>query len=782
MLEFEKLNYNDPKVWSLLSSGKTIGVFQLESHLGREWSSRMKPQNIKELADLISTIRPGCVSSDTKITVSEINSKERTKRFNRLKISDLYQYFLKTENEFSILSLEEKNGKFIKNIVKNVMYTGKKECYRILFTKYPKSFVSRNDIGNIWYDLECTDDHKLLTNKGWVELKNIVAGDRICVVRRKGGQKKRLETIANNHCPYGKRKPNIDGVKYFQTICYKNYIEQCVICGWNECSLDTHHISGNRHTDNSPENLCFLCPNHHRMVENGKITKEEILLKREALKLICTEDTEWATFLGKESVGIKDVYDITMNAPNHNFIAGNFIVHNCIEAKDENGMTMTELYCKRKHGELPSTPIHKCLEEILSDTYQIIVYQEQAMAIAHKIAGFSLEETDSSIRKGIGKKDAALLFSIRKQFVDGCSATSGLSEDEGNMIFDIIEKSSRYSFNLSHAVEYAYITYATAYEKVYKTQKFFCHWLSDCKYRVNGKVELRQLIHDAKNFSIPISSPDISHAQEDFYIHNNKIYYGLTNIKNIGLSAALHILCQRDGLPRNIKDYSWFEILSNFLNSLDKSSCIGLISSGAFDSICNIPRRKMLYDYNTWQEFTDREIKWIVGKKDSKPFESLEKATEELLNSGYINKKRVEKIENLLYLLKNPPHSLSDNDNWIIKTEEEVLGATISINRLTNTKLPDAICKDILKLAPKQKRTVGVEIQRIKEVLVKKKGNNAGRKMAFVGVNDGTQLDCIAFCDVWEEYGYMLYEGNCVAITLTPSDKGSFIIEKVYQL
>lgn len=455
----------------------------------------------------------------------------------------------------------------------------------------------------------------------------------------------------------------------------------------------------------------------------------------------------------------------------------------CIEAKEDNGLTMTELYCKRKHGELPVIPIHKCLEEILGDTYQIIVYQEQAMKIANIVAGFTLEETDSSIRKGIGKKDAALLFSIRKQFVDGCSKTSGLSEDEGNMIFDIIEKSSRYSFNLSHAVEYAYITYATAYEKVYKTQKFFCHWLSDSKYRVNGKLELRQLIHDAKNFSVSINKPDISHIEEDFYIYDNKIYYGLTNIKNIGQSAAIDILRHRDLLDKNLKDCSWFEILSKFLNLLDKSCSIGLISSGALDNVSKgISRRRMLYEYHTWQELTDREMAWIIGKKDCEPFESLEKAIEELLNSGYINKKRVEKIKNVLSLLQNPPHQLEDNDTWIVKTEEAVLGATISINRLTNTKLPDATCKDIPKMSPKQRKTVGVEIQRIKEVLIKKKGNNAGRKMAFIGVNDGTQLDCVAFCDIWEEYGYMLYEGNCVAMTLTLSDKGSFIIEKVYQL
>jgi hypothetical protein len=775
-MDFRLLDYEDKTTWDLICSGKTVGIFQLESNLGKEWSQKVKPRNINELADLISIIRPGCISGDTKITISEINSKERTKRFNRIKISDLYQCFLKTENEFSILSLEERSGKFIKNIVKNVMYTGKKECYRILFTKYPKSFASRNNVGNIWYDLECTDDHKLLTNKGWLELKNISVGDRICVVRRKGGQTKRLETIANSHCPDGKRKPNIDGVKYFQTICYKNYIERCVICGWSECSLDTHHINGNRHTNNSPENLCFLCPNHHRMVENGKITKEELILKREALKLICTEDTEWATFLGKESVGIKDVYDITMDAPNHNFIAGNFVVHNCLEAK-EGDKTMTQLYAERKAGTMPIVPLHPCLVGILDDTYHILVYQEQAMLIANKIAGFSLQETDT-LRKGIGKKDAALLFSLRESFVQGCIKTSNLSEQDAHYIFDVIQKSARYSFNRSHAVAYAHISYTSAYKKSHDKLKFYRSWLSKTKYRLNAKYELRQLVNDAKGFGVSVKGPNINHIQKSFYIKDKDIYVGISDIKSIGDSQSEGFLKLLKEAVKPIEDMSWFEILIYLLDQCSTTIQNALISSGAIAG----SRARMLYELKIWNSLTEREKTWIIGKKGSITFFSLEKAIEALLDSKYVKGARVEKINSQLKLLKHPTHSLEDNQEWIIRTEQELFGVPLSISRIENSTLPDTTCLEAKKIDKGIEIVVGAEILRIKEITIKN-GRSAGDSMAFITITDGDEIECIAFAEIWKTYGHILYEGNCIAAVLEKSNKGNgFKINKVYQL
>lgn len=447
-----------------------------------------------------------------------------------------------------------------------------------------------------------------------------------------------------------------------------------------------------------------------------------------------------------------------------------------LEAK-ENNKTMTEIYAERKHGRMPIVPIHPILTDILKDTYQIIVYQEQAMAIANKVAGFSLEETDSSIRKGIGKKDAALLFSIRKRFVEGCSKTSGLSEEDGNLIFDIIEKSSRYSFNLSHAVEYAHITYATAYKKVHRTIEFFRDWMSDSKHRLNGKLELRQLIHDTKNFGIKVKGPDISSIQKDFYIKDNNVYYGLTNIKGIGPSSADEVLGVLNFLPKSIDSYSWFELLSKVLDKFDSSVVTGLISSGAIPG----SRKMMLYEYSMWQNLTDRERAWIVGKNNSPSFTSLEIAMESLLNSGYITGRRVQKMVNFLQLLRNPPHSLEDSNDWIISTEENILGTTVSIDRLQQTRIPDTSCKDLASGIFANSATIGVEIQRIKEFVIKS-GKNVGNKMAFIGVTDGTEVDCIAFTDVWNDYGYMLYEGNCVALTVSRSNRGGFIIEKVYQL
>lgn len=443
-----------------------------------------------------------------------------------------------------------------------------------------------------------------------------------------------------------------------------------------------------------------------------------------------------------------------------------------LEVKEGN-KTMTEIFQERKCGISPAIPIHHLLEPILSSTYQILVYQEQAMAIANKIAGFSLEETDM-LRKGIGKKDASLLASIRDSFVKGCIVTSNLTEDEANHIFDIIEKSARYSFNLSHAAGYAKISYATAWEKVHNPLEFYCEWLSDCKHRVNGKFELRQLINDAKGFGYSIKGPNIAHIEEGFYIHDNTIYFGLSNIKDIGVATSRSFFELIKSLEKPIEQLSWFELMTTVLEKSEVAVGFGLISTGAIPG----SRKKMLYEFKTWRSLNDRERTWIIGKKGSEPFENLEKALISLLNSKY--SRRQTKVEELLFLLQNPPHRLEDSNDWIVKTEQEMLGFPISVDRIEQSRIPDTTCQQARE-GKTGEMTIGVEIQRVKEHTIKD-GKNIGNKMAFIGVTDGTELDCIAFTDTWQEDGHMLYEGNCVAMTIVQSNRGGFIIQKVYQL
>jgi DNA polymerase-3 subunit alpha len=122
-------------------------------------------------------------------------------------------------------------------------------------------------------------------------------------------------------------------------------------------------------------------------------------------------------------------------------------------------------YAERKHGRKPVTYPHPDLEEALQDTYGIIVYQEQVMQVAVRLAGYSMGEADT-LRKVMGKKIRAQVNAQRDKFVKGAVA-QGHGEKSARDIFDLIEPFADYGFNASHACAYAYIAYQTAYLKAH---------------------------------------------------------------------------------------------------------------------------------------------------------------------------------------------------------------------------------------------------------------------------------------------------------------------------
>ena len=120
----------------------------------------------------------------------------------------------------------------------------------------------------------------------------------------------------------------------------------------------------------------------------------------------------------------------------------------CLQAYVD-GKSMTHHFIDRKHGREEVTYLHESLEEILAQTYGVLVYQEQSMRIAQKIAGFNLEEADE-LRKAIGKKKADLMAQVKKKFIKGANKVKIVNKEEAEEIFGWIQASSRYDFNKSH--------------------------------------------------------------------------------------------------------------------------------------------------------------------------------------------------------------------------------------------------------------------------------------------------------------------------------------------
>ena len=270
-LDYDNLNDNCQKTWKLYQDGHTRSIFQLESRLCQTWSKELHPERMKDAADLIAVVRPGCVSGSTMINRVSNYRKNGKPFWVRAPLEQIYKNkaFYK-----EIESINEFTGEIVNNKMLDIFYTGKKKCFKIKLRKY-RNNTSNNLKGTEWYNLECTKDHKLLTSYGWVELKDIKIGDRIATLKRISRQYGHADTIACRHVK-GRRVPNAKNINYFQQICYRNYLEKCCLCGWDKANLDVNHINGNRHTDNSPENLCFLCPNCHREFTLGLISKSLI--------------------------------------------------------------------------------------------------------------------------------------------------------------------------------------------------------------------------------------------------------------------------------------------------------------------------------------------------------------------------------------------------------------------------------------------------------------------------------------------------------------------------
>lgn len=412
-----------PKVWELISSGFTKGIFQVDTETGKEWCRKVKPQSIEQLAAVSAILRPGCISSDTKIAEKIVPRVGRTKNYKTISMEKLYKKFKRKHPSYenTIVSIDEKELLFFNNKIKDAYYSGKKDIYKPLIKIYPVEAFGF--VGN----LECTLDHKLLTNKGWLALSEIQIGDRIACV-----SKIRLKDKVFKNS--------------FQTTCFYNYEYKCVFCDWSEASLDVNHLEGNRYTNNKKDNLCYMCPNHHRMYSDKLITKEEIIKARQKHELQVTQHISWGEYQGKEFIGNKDTYDIEVEGTNNNFIAGNIIVHNSAKAYDEEGVSMSDHYARRKNGLEEVPPYHPAIDPILAPTYGCLIYQEQASAIAVAVAGFSPTDADS-LRKAIGKKLAEEMAKVKRMFLEGVEKTKVISKEMGDELFGWIEKSQRYSFN-----------------------------------------------------------------------------------------------------------------------------------------------------------------------------------------------------------------------------------------------------------------------------------------------------------------------------------------------
>ena len=236
-----------------------------------------------------------------------------------------------------------------------------------------------------------------------------------------------------------------------------------------------------------------------------------------------------------------------------------------------------------KHGKIPIKYPHPSLENILKETYGIIVYQDQVLLIAQSIAGYSLGDADR-FRKAMGKKIPEVMLEEKGKFMKG-TLENGFTKELGEKVFELIEPFAGYAFNKAHSVSYAMIGYWTAYFKANYPEIFMSILM---KNSADDKEKISSLISECNSMDINISRPNINRSEVDFdpYLDESGkkyISYGLGTIKNISSSSMEVLVNERN---KNGKFKSLEDFISRVSkNPLTKGSLEPLIKVGAFDDI-----------------------------------------------------------------------------------------------------------------------------------------------------------------------------------------------------
>ena len=250
-------------------------------------------------------------------------------------------------------------------------------------------------------------------------------------------------------------------------------------------------------------------------------------------------------------------------------------------------------YIKRKKGLTKIKYEHPLLEEICAETYGVMIYQEQVMAAASRLGGYSLGQADL-LRRAMGKKDRAKMAKERANFIEGCARTNKIGEKKANTIFDLLEKFAGYGFNKSHSAAYGLISYQTAYLKANYPVEFMAGLLSN---EINNTEKISIFVGECKRLGIPILAPDVNRSSlkfspesSDQTAGHDAIRYGLAAIKNVGEGAMESAIKERAARGP-------FSSLEDFCRRLDsrvanRKMLESLVKVGAFDFLAR-PRAEL---------------------------------------------------------------------------------------------------------------------------------------------------------------------------------------------
>lgn len=473
----------------------------------------------------------------------------------------------------------------------------------------------------------------------------------------------------------------------------------------------------------------------------------------------------------------------------------------CTESVDEKGVSLTEKYCRIKNGEEEYVNSIPVIEDIIKPTYGILCYQEQAMQICQRVAGFTLLQADN-LRKACGKKLPEEMAKVKKMFLTQANELKIVTSEEADRIFAWIEKSQRYNFNSSHAYGYSLNTYRTAYSKAHLPLQFYCSSLKNA----DDQEEIRILVTDAKKFNIDVYPPILSDLKEIFYLDRGHIKFGMTNIRGIGASNFKKM---RSTIEENqkkygpISEYSWYQFLMRIGHTFPKNVMNSVIMSGSLRNLKK-PRKVMEKDYEIITDLKPAEQTFLTENYEQ--WNSLKEALrgcvkhyEDLIEEDQNNLKisleatrgekkrlqleesakkrqdkirdKIEVIESHIETLENRSTTIEDFPNEIASAEIGLLGVAITCNHTEGkiTQRANATCKDYLDGKLPDYAVLHVLVEDVRITNIKRgKDENIGKEMAILRISDSScSLEGIpCFAEQWKEFKNDLTVGRVVEMQL----------------
>ena len=411
-------------------------------------------------------------------------------------------------------------------------------------------------------------------------------------------------------------------------------------------------------------------------------------------------------------------------------------------------MAFIDSFIKRKFGEESVTYRHPKLEPILKETYGIIVYQEQAIQIANKIAGMSLAQADI-LRRAMGKKDAKAMQEQRDIFIKG-AVENGIDEQVATEIFNDIEAFASYGFNKSHAVAYSIVAYQTAYLKANFPAEFLAANMTN---ELNDVSKIAVLLDECRKLKINVRPPNINKPSVYFDVEGDEIIFGMAAIKGVGESAVEEIAKAKNQLGRDFKNI--FDFCANVDNRLlNKKALESLVLAGAFD----------FSGYSRSQNYLAIEQAIEYGKNYKK---TLEKAEDDLFGGT-----------DSMELIPEP--KMPDVNNWTLENElaneRKVLGFYLTDHPLSKFEI-ERFSLSSISLGDTQNVNDDDDVTIIGVITsIDTKLDKNKNPMAFFKIDDLTgTCECIIFNRAFEPVKELLFEENVVCIAGKAENTGDSI-------